>query len=71
MPSAVLPGSHPGWDGDPNPQTMSKLHIFDMDGTLLTGSACLDISRHLGQIAAVDEIEARWTVGGGGPCGVL
>ena len=45
---------------------MSKLHIFDMDGTLLRGSACLDISRHLGQSEAVDEIEARWAVGGVG-----
>lgn len=39
---------------------MSKLHIFDMDGTLLTGSACLEISRYMGQIDAVNEIEARW-----------
>jgi phosphoserine phosphatase len=39
---------------------MSKLHIFDMDGTLLRGSACLDISRHLGQIEAVNDIEERW-----------
>jgi phosphoserine phosphatase len=45
---------------------MSKLHIFDMDGTLLRGSACLDLSRHMGQIDAVNEIEARWTVGGVG-----
>ena len=45
---------------------MSKLHIFDMDGTLLRGSACLDISRHMGQIDAVNDIEARWTVGGVG-----
>ena len=42
---------------------MSKLHIFDMDGTLLRGSACLDISRFMGQIDAVNEIEARWSVG--------
>lgn len=42
---------------------MSKLHLFDMDGTLLSGSACLDISRHLGQIDAVNEIEARWALG--------
>lgn len=42
---------------------MSKLHIFDMDGTLLTGSACLDISRHMGRIDEVDAIEARWTLG--------
>ncbi len=42
---------------------MSKLHIFDMDGTLLRGSACLDISRYMGQIDAVNAIEARWSVG--------
>jgi phosphoserine phosphatase len=45
---------------------MTKLHIFDMDGTLLRGSACLDLSRHMGHIDAVSEIEARWTVGGVG-----
>jgi phosphoserine phosphatase len=39
---------------------MSRLHIFDMDGTLLRGSACLDISRHVGQIDAVNVIEERW-----------
>ena len=27
---------------------MSKLHIFDMDGTLLKGSACLELSRYSG-----------------------
>ena len=42
---------------------MSKLHIFDMDGTLLRGSACLDISRHVGEIEAVNDIEERWTRG--------
>ncbi len=39
---------------------MSKLHIFDMDGTLLRGSACLELSRHMGQLDAVNEIEERW-----------
>lgn len=42
---------------------MSKLHIFDMDGTLLRGSACLDISQYMGQMDAVNDIEARWSVG--------
>jgi phosphoserine phosphatase len=42
---------------------MSKLHIFDMDGTLLKGSACLEISRHVGQIDAVNAIEERWSRG--------
>lgn len=40
---------------------MSKLHIFDMDGTLLVGSACLELSRHMGQLEAVAEMEERWT----------
>jgi phosphoserine phosphatase len=31
-----------------------------MDGTLLTGSACLEISRYVGQIDAVNDIEDRW-----------
>ncbi|MCW2726393.1 MAG: Haloacid dehalogenase domain protein hydrolase [Frankiales bacterium] len=39
---------------------MTKLHIFDMDGTLLTGSACLEVSRHMGQIDAVNLIEEAW-----------
>jgi phosphoserine phosphatase len=42
---------------------MSKLHIFDMDGTLLRGSACLDLSRHMGQIEAVSALEERWGLG--------
>jgi phosphoserine phosphatase len=39
---------------------MSKLHIFDMDGTLLAGSACLELSRHAGHIDDVNEMEGRW-----------
>lgn len=42
---------------------MSKLHIFDMDGTLLRGSACLLISEHLGVIDKVNEIEELWSQG--------
>jgi phosphoserine phosphatase len=42
---------------------MSKLHIFDMDGTLLSGSACLELSRHMGQLEAVEAMEARWSRG--------
>jgi len=42
---------------------MSKLHIFDMDGTLLRGSACLELSKHLGQLEAVNDIEERWSRG--------
>lgn len=39
---------------------MTKLHIFDMDGTLLKGSACLHISDHLGKLAEVNLIEEAW-----------
>jgi phosphoserine phosphatase len=39
---------------------MTKLHVFDMDGTLLAGSACLEISKHVGAIDAVNDIELRW-----------
>lgn len=34
-----------------------------MDGTLLRGNACLELSRHVGQLEAILEIEARWTRG--------
>jgi phosphoserine phosphatase len=39
---------------------MSKLHIFDMDGTLLDGSACLHISQYMGVIEQVNRIEEAW-----------
>jgi len=39
---------------------MSKLHLFDMDGTLLTGSACLELSRHRGHLDTVLEAEEAW-----------
>ena len=39
---------------------MTKLHIFDMDGTLLAGSACLEVSRHLGVLNAINVIEEAW-----------
>ena len=42
---------------------MRKLHIFDMDGTLMKGSACLHISDHLGKLAEVNEIEEAWSRG--------
>lgn len=38
----------------------TKLHIFDMDGTLLAGSACLELSRRAGYIEDVEEMEERW-----------
>ena len=42
---------------------MSKLHIFDMDGTLLKGSACLELSRQLGIFDEVNALEERWSRG--------
>ena len=42
---------------------MSKLHVFDMDGTLLKGSACLHISDHLGKLREVNQIEEAWSRG--------
>jgi phosphoserine phosphatase len=45
-------------DGSP-----TKLHIFDMDGTLVRGSASLHLSRRLGQLEAVTDIEERWSRG--------
>ncbi len=42
---------------------MTKLHIFDMDGTLLQGSACLELSRRAGVWESVCEIERRWERG--------
>jgi phosphoserine phosphatase len=39
---------------------VTKLHIFDMDGTLLKGSACLHISDHVGKLAEVSLIEEAW-----------
>src|SRR5689334_11395463 len=31
-----------------------------MDGTLLAGSACLELSRYMGEIDSVSEMEERW-----------
>jgi phosphoserine phosphatase len=42
---------------------VSKLHVFDMDGTLLKGSACLHISDHVGKLADVNLIEEAWSRG--------
>jgi HAD superfamily phosphoserine phosphatase-like hydrolase len=42
---------------------MTRLHIFDMDGTLLEGSACLDLSTHAGHGELIHDLEARWGLG--------
>jgi phosphoserine phosphatase len=43
---------------------MTCLHVFDMDGTLLHGSACLEISRAAGVFDENVEIERIWAEGG-------
>lgn len=42
---------------------MTYLHVFDMDGTLLHGSACLEISRAAGVLDENAEIERAWAAG--------
>lgn len=39
------------------------LHVFDMDGTLLTGSASLELSRRAGSLDVVEDMEERWARG--------
>jgi len=42
---------------------MRNLHVFDMDGTLLVGSACLEISRTVGVLDETLAIECAWARG--------
>jgi phosphoserine phosphatase len=42
---------------------MSKLHVFDMDGTLLRGAAVEEISRHLGCFEEASALEQSWLRG--------
>lgn len=43
---------------------MGTLHIFDMDGTLLTGTtANLEVARHLGTLPELHRLEARFAAG--------
>jgi phosphoserine phosphatase len=42
---------------------MSRLHIFDMDGTLLRGAASVELSRYLGCFAEADAVERAWLRG--------
>ncbi|SDK81228.1 HAD family hydrolase [Streptomyces indicus] len=43
---------------------MSRLHLFDLDGTLLVGSAApVEISRQLGLVAEIAEIEREFVAG--------
>lgn len=40
-----------------------RLHVFDMDGTLLRGAAALELTRHFGDPETGHAIEARWIAG--------
>lgn len=42
---------------------MTRLHVFDMDGTLLRGAATVELSRHLGSFEAADTVERDWNAG--------
>lgn len=42
---------------------MSRLHVFDMDGTLLRGAASVELSRHLGTVDEADAVEQGWLRG--------
>ncbi|AII10589.1 MULTISPECIES: HAD family hydrolase [Rhodococcus] len=42
---------------------MTKLHVFDMDGTLLQSTASIEISRAVGELAAGELIEQSWFKG--------
>jgi phosphoserine phosphatase len=42
---------------------MTRLHVFDMDGTLLRGAASVELARHLGTFAPADRIEQAWVRG--------
>ncbi len=41
----------------------SRLHVFDMDGTLLKGAAALHLSRYFGKLDEGLDIENRWAAG--------
>jgi phosphoserine phosphatase len=42
---------------------MTRLHVFDMDGTLLHGAATVEVSRCLGAFEAADAVERAWQSG--------
>jgi len=42
---------------------MTRLHVFDMDGTLLRGAASVELSRHLGIFEIADTVERSWLAG--------
>jgi phosphoserine phosphatase len=42
---------------------MTRLHVFDMDGTLLRGAASVELSRHLGTFQTANAVEEAWLRG--------
>jgi HAD superfamily phosphoserine phosphatase-like hydrolase len=48
---------------DLNSSAVSGLHVFDMDGTLLRGTATVELARRLGQHEVGEEIERQWGEG--------
>ena len=40
-----------------------RLHVFDMDGTLLRGAATIELARHFGKPTVGQDIESRWLAG--------
>ncbi|MDT7613899.1 MAG: hypothetical protein QOF00_1346 [Pseudonocardiales bacterium] len=42
---------------------MTRLHVFDMDGTLQRGAASVELARHLGTFEPADRIERAWLRG--------
>lgn len=43
--------------------TASRLHVFDMDGTLLRGTATIELTRQLGRLEVGEKIERQWGEG--------
>lgn len=48
---------------DVRSSTASRLHVFDMDGTLLRGTATVELARQMRQLEVGEEIERRWSDG--------
>jgi phosphoserine phosphatase len=42
---------------------MTRLHVFDMDGTLLRGAASVELSRYLGIYEMAQAVETAWEAG--------
>jgi phosphoserine phosphatase len=42
---------------------MTRLHVFDMDGTLLRGVATVELCRHLGSFEVANAVEEAWLRG--------